>query len=399
MTARSSDEAAAEEREPGASSRLGAIGRTLLVPFLAVVTALIIGAFVLVFTNPDTLGYWNAFGADPLAAFRESGQLVSDSYVALLQGSFGSLDALSETLFAATPLLLAGLAVGFAFRAGLFNIGGSGQLLIGTLVSAYIGFSFDLPPVIHVLAALVGGILAGSVWGGVVGLLKARTGAHEVITTIMLNYIALRLVDYALSTETFLRPGRQDPITPDVRSDAELPGLLGDDYRVHLGLVVALLAAVGVWWLLFRSTLGFRLRAVGANPAAAAYAGMSVAATWVVAMGIAGGLAGAAGAVQLLGAQRSMTGGLSTIGFDAIAIALLGRSHPAGIAAAALLFGALTAGAAEMQAEAGVSIEIVSVIQALVIMFIAAPALIRGLWRVRAGKSIDRQTVTVSWGS
>lgn len=369
----------------------------LKVPVLAVITALIIGAIVLVFTDPDTLGRWANFQANPQAAFSDSWDLVSNAYESLFRGAFGSTSAISETLVAATPLILAGLAVGFAFRAGLFNIGGSGQVLMGSMAAAYVGFTFSLPGPVHLLAALVAGTIAGALWAGIVGLLKARTGAHEVITSIMLNYIALHVVDYLLGTEPFLRPGRSDPITPPVLESAELPRFLGQQYRLHAGIILALLIAGIIWWVLFRSTLGFRLRSVGLNPNAATYAGMGVAATWVTAMLISGALTGLAGAIQVLGVQKSISGGLPTVGFDAIALALLGRAHPAGIVIAAILFGALTAGGQQMQGTTGTPVDMITVIQALIIMFIAAPALIKALWRVR-DPGVGAQTLAAGWG-
>lgn len=367
-------------------------------PVLSIVTALLVGAVVLVFTDPDTLGRWSRFFANPSRALEDSWNLVSDAYVALFKGAFGSPAAWSETFVAATPLMLAGLAVGFAFRSGLFNIGASGQVLVGSLAAAYVGFRFDGPMIIHLPAALVAAAIAGAAWGGIVGLLKARTGAHEVITSIMLNYVAKHLVDYMLGTKPFLRPGRSDPITPQVHESAQLPRLLGQQYRLHLGIVLALALAALVWWVLFRTTLGFRLRTVGANPDAARYAGMSVAATWVLAMAVSGGLAGLAGGIQMLGVQRSLSGGLPSVGFDAIALALLGRAHPAGIVAAAILFGALSAGGTQMQGTTGTPVDMITVIQALIITFIAAPALIRAIWRVPETDGGGGQALATGWG-
>ncbi len=366
-------------------------------PVLSIVTALAVGAVVLVFTDPDTLGSWSKFSSNPGRAFRDSWHLVADAYEALFRGAFGTPAAWSETFVAATPLILAGLAVGFAFRSGLFNIGGSGQALLGSLTAAYVGFHYDWPLAIHIPVALVAAAVAGGLWAGVAGLLKARTGAHEVISTIMLNYIALHLVDYLLGTKPFLRPGRADPITPPVHESAQLPKLLGAQYRLHVGIVVALVLAALIWWLLFRTTVGFRLRTVGANPNAATYAGMSVATTWVLAMAISGGLAGLAGGIQMLGVQKSLSGGLPSVGFDAIALALLGRAHPAGIVAASILFGALTAGGTQMQGTTGTPVDMITVIQALIIAFIAAPALIRAIWRVKEPEGTG-QVLATGWG-
>lgn len=387
------DEAAEDAQH---ASLLVRMRRALLVPVLALITALAAGAVLIVFTDPDTLAYWNAFGSRPLKAFSESWDTVSAAYSALFRGAFGSRKALSETMLAATPLMLAGLSVGFAFRAGLFNIGAAGQFLIGATCSTYVGFAYDLPKFVHLPLAVLAGFVGGALWGGIVGLLKARSGAHEVITTIMLNYIALRLVDYLLTTQAFLPGDRKDPISQTIKASAELPGFSG--YRVHAGLIIGLAAAGVVWWLLFRSTWGFQARAVGANPNAATYAGMSVATTWVVAMLVAGGLSGLAGATQILGVENRLTGGLTSIGFDAIALALLGRSHPGGIVAASVLFGALESGALQMRTATDTPVDIVVVIQALIIVFIAAPELIRAIYRVKADKGTSTTTVSTSWG-
>ena len=241
-------------------------------------------------------------------------------------------------------------------------------------------------------------MVAGALWGGIAGVLKARTGAHEVITTIMLNFIALRLVDLALSTEVFRREGRNDPISKNVAASARLPRFDGD-LRVHTGLIVALLVAWAVWWVLFRSTVGFRVRAVGASPSAARYAGMAVGGTWVLAMLVAGGLAGLAGATTVLGVRFRLTGGFSNLGFDAIALALLGRSHPAGVVGAALLFGVLRAGATGMQAQTSTPVDIIVVIQALVIVFVAAPSLVRSIYRIRKPGAAGPVAFSSTWGS
>ena len=339
-----------------------AAAKAVLVPALALVAALLVGAIVIVFTDPETLRAWASFGRNPARALSLSWELVSGAYRALFVGSLGSTRAVSETIVTATPLIFAGLSVALAFRAGLFNIGGEGQILAGAVGAAYIGFAFrELPMIVHLPFALIGGFALGALWGFIPGFLKARTGAHEVITTIMLNFIALSIVNFLLKTEAFLRPNRSDPISKIVSESAELPQLLGDQYRIHAGIILALLAAWGLWWLLFRSTLGFEFRSVGTNPNAAKYAGMSVGATYVIVMMLAGGLAGLAGATQILGIRKYMTPGFFGFGFDAIALALLGRSHPAGVVGAAFLFGALRAGALRMQADTSIPIDIIAV--------------------------------------
>jgi simple sugar transport system permease protein len=356
----------------------------ILVPVLAVITAFIIGGIIIMLAGV------------PFSQMIEA-------YVALVRGSVGSLRAISETLTAATPLILTGLAVAIAFRAGLFNIGGEGQLLMGGMTAVVVGFSFpSLPWVVHLPLALIAGMIGGAAWGFIPGFLRARTGAHEVIVTIMLNYIAVLLVQFLLTTSFFQREGRQDPVSKNVDPSAALPQLLGwidPALRVNLGLLVALVVAFVVNWLLFRTTLGYEFRAVGANPAAARYAGISVSRVYILVMMIAGALAGLAGANQILGVLGRATPGFSGpgLGFDGISVALLGRSNPWGVVAAALLFGGLKAGGQQMQVAAGVSLDLTSVIQALIILFVAAPALITTLYRLKAPMASTQ--ITKGWAS
>ena len=379
---------------------LKALVNTLIVPVLALVTAVVVGGLVIVFSDPDTLDEWSSFFGDPLGALSASWDVAYESYRALWEGSLGSASGVGRTLVEATPLALAGLSVAFAFRAGLFNIGAAGQLVIGATCAGWVGFTFDLPAAVHLPLAVVAGFLGGAAWGSIAGILKARTGAHEVITTIMLNYISYRLLDLALRSDAFQPTGREDLISKPVADSARLPEVSLGDVTVHAGLFIALAAAVGVWWLLERSTLGFQLRSVGANPHAAAYAGMSVALMYVIAMFVAGGLAGLAGTVNILGRPSfSLTGGYyAFIGFDAIAVALLGRANPAGVLAAAGLFGVLRAGSTSMQAATSTPVDIIVVIQALIILFVAAPALVRSLYHIKAGRGTS-QNFTTSWGS
>jgi simple sugar transport system permease protein len=306
----------------------------------------------------------------------------------LLQGFY----PLSETLVAAAPLILTGLSVALAFRAGLFNIGAQGQFIAGAIGASWVGFTFDLPIVIHSIAAIAAAMIFAGLYGGFVGFLKARTGAHEVIVTIMLNYVAGYFLLWLLSTTAFLRPGRQDPLAPEVHQSSRLPHLFGPNLRANLGFIIALLAAGAVWWLLSRSTWGFRFRAVGANADASRTAGISVARVTTSVMFIAGALAGLGGAVQILGSEPAMTAGVGgSFGFDAITVALLGRATPIGTVFAALLFGALRAGGLTMQASTETPLDLVLVIQALVVLFIAAPALIKSLFRLKnvdAGETI-----------
>lgn len=376
------------------------LARSLLVPTLALVAALLVGALVIIFTDPETLRAWASFTANPGRALSLSWEVASEAYIALFRGSFGSRYAISETLVNTTPLLLAGLSVGLAFRAGLFNIGGEGQILAGFVGAVAVGFSWPtMPAIFHIPLALLAGAAAGAAWGFIAGFLKAKTGAHEVISTIMLNFIALSGVNYLLKSDFFLRPGRNDPISKPVAETAELPTLTSD-LRVHLGILIALAVAWLIWWILFRTTIGFEFRSVGTNPNAAAYAGMSVAGTYILAMMMAGALTGLAGATQMLGIKKFLSPGFSGFGFDAIALALLGKSHPGGIVLASILFGALRAGALTMQASTSTPIDIIVVIQALVIAFVAAPALVRAMFRVKLRRSDETAGVLAKgWGS
>jgi general nucleoside transport system permease protein len=379
---------------------LGSLANSLVVPVLALVTALAFGGLVIIFSDPDTLDSWGGFFSHPGETLSDSWDIVYDSYKGLYTSSLGTQAAIGRTLVEATPLALAGLSVALAFRAGLFNIGGAGQLVVGAMCAAWVGFTWDLPRVPHVVVAVIAGFVGGAVWGGIAGFLKARTGAHEVITTIMLNYISFLLLAYALRTDAFQRPGREDPISKPVAESARLPEVSFGDITVHAGLFLALGAAVVVWWLLDRSTVGFRMRAVGANPFASRYAGMAVGGTYLLAMLIAGGLAGLAGTSNILGRPSfSLTGGYySFIGFDAIAVALLGRASPVGVLGAAFLFGVFRSGATGMQAATSTPVDIIVVIQALIILFVAAPALVRSIYRIRAGRGTG-QTFTTSWGA
>jgi general nucleoside transport system permease protein len=370
----------------------------VLVPMLAMLTALIVGAVIIALTDIDSMRIWFS---DPGTAFSTTWGTIVAGYKALFLGSFGSLRAFSETMVASSVLILAGLAVALGFRAGLFNIGVNGQMLIGGMFALFVGFTFSLPTVIHLPLAILAGALGGALWGAIPGVLRARTGAHEVITTIMLNLIALRLVDYLLKTSLFQAVGRTDPISKTIEVSARLPRLLGfleRDLRMHMGILIALAAAYGVYWLLFRSTVGYEFRAVGLNPDAAHYAGMKVVWIYVAVMALSGALGGLAGADRVLGIlHRGSPGFVGTVGFDAIALALLGRSHPAGVVAAGFLFGALRAGGQEMQVQTTLSIDLILVLQALVVVFIAAPALIRAIYRVKTGRVIE--TKTTGWGT
>jgi simple sugar transport system permease protein len=307
---------------------------------------------------------------------------------------------LISTLTYCTPYILAGLAVALGFQCGLFNIGAEGQYYIGALAATFVGFTVTgLPVYVHLPLAIIAGMLAGAIWGAIPGLLKATTGAHEVINTIMMNYIAIKTVDY-LVKNPLKDPTASLDRTPFVAESARYP-LLSSQYELHVGFLLALAAIVFVWWFLFKTTWGFEIRTVGANPSAARYAGMSVSRNFVLAMGLSGALAGLSGIGIVLGrpSEYALKAAFASgFGFDSIAVALLAKSHPFGIFPAAFLWGALRNGAGLMQVRAqGISIDLVSIIQALVIMFIAADQIIRWLYRLRARREAA-VVFTRGWG-
>ena len=369
----------------------------VLVPALALILALVIGAVIIMVTDVDA---WRAMGDDPAAAIADMVRGVGAAYRSLFIGAFGSVRAISETLFTATPLVLAGLAVAVGFRTGLFNIGARGQMFIGGLFAVWVGLHVDLPVVLHISLAIIAAIIGGGIWGGITGLLKARTGAHEVITTIMLNFVAAFFVLWALKTAVFQAEGSNLPQSAPILDSARLPPIFGQQYRVNIGLFLAIGAVFFVHWLLFKSTIGFEFRAAGSSPTASQYAGMNVAFLFTAVMFLSGALSGIAGATMTLGLPPyTVTSNFAgTIGFDAIALALLGRSHPYGVAWSGLLFGALIAGGRAMQAAAGVTVDLVIVMQALIIIFIAAPELVRAVFRLRTAEAEPTQ-LTKGWGA
>ena len=381
---------------------------------LAFFTALVVSAVFIVVSDPNVIQARD-FGIALNTAWTD----ISGAYGSLVSGALGDPSTLlaklgsgnaktiasafyplSETLTSAAPLIFTGLGVALGFRAGLFNIGGEGQVLAGGVIGGFVGFSLHgLTGFVELPLALLAAFLAGAFWGFIPGILKARTGAHEVITTIMLNYVAIYLTYYLLSTKAFQRPGRTDPISKFVDPAAAFPSLNGVNLRLHLGVLIAVLVAVAVYFVLWRTTLGFEFRSVGANPEASRAAGIGVARVTVLAMSLAGGLAGLAGADVILGVQYSVAPGFSSgLGFDGITVALLGRGNPAGVVAAALLFGGLRAGSVQMQAATSTPVDLVQVIEALVILFVAAPALIRAIYRIRAERVSVAPAVSPGWG-
>lgn len=414
------------QRRPQPMERVGETGRALInaimegspavVTFLAIVAALALGALLIAVTNTTVLHAWGRLFSDPGNAFARAWDAIFAAYRAMFDGAIfspatigaafhgGSVGAIfypiSQSMSDATPLILTGLSVAIAFRAGLFNIGAAGQWIGGAVVATYLGFAVSMPPVIHVIVCLIGGIAGGAVAGWVVGELKARTGAHEVIVTIMLNYVMYNLLSYLLGTPRALQaPGQSNLISPNLASNAQLPHVGGPPPEVDAGFLVALAAAAVVWWLLTRSTVGFQFRTVGANPSAARSAGMSVERSWVLVMAIAGALAGLSGASVIQGsAVHALTfNSYGTYGFDGITVALLGRARPVGVVLAALLFGALHSGGTAMQAATSVPTDISQVLQGLIVLFVAAPPLIRAVFRLREARAGGIEAVAKGW--
>jgi ABC-type uncharacterized transport system permease subunit len=386
-------------------------GNTTVLTMLAIVCALVLGAILIVLADQPTRTASGYFFQSPGDTFSAGWTAISNGYSNLFTGSIIDPSALSSgnantifypislTLYEATPLILGGLGVGMAFRAGLFNIGGQGQIILGAICSAYVGFAWNLPPFIHIVVVIIAGIVGGAVWGGIAGVLKARTGAHEVITTIMLNYVALYLLNYLLSVNGFQKAGGGQAVSRTIRGTARLPHLFGSSLPVNAGLLIALAAAAGCWWLLTRSTLGFSLRAVGANPNAARTAGMNVSRNTIIVMLIAGALFGLAGAMLSNGStSTNITNSVDAgVGFDAITVALLGRASPGGTVLAGLLFGALKAGSFKMLANSGIPPEVATILQSLIVLFIAAPALIQAIFRLRASRGGGVSQLAKGW--
>ncbi|MBK9005831.1 MAG: hypothetical protein CNIPEHKO_02022 [Anaerolineales bacterium] len=361
----------------------------ILVPLLAILTSMIVGGIII-----------KSVGGDPLLAYK-----------GLLEGSFGSAElgpvksqrAISETAVWATPYIFAGLAVALAFKGGLFNIGAEGQLALGAVFSSLIGYALpgwlgvDLPTIIHLPLAILGGLVMGGIWAGIVGALKAYTGGHEVINTIMMNYIALN------STSFLLNGVMKDPSptnviarTPLIAESARFAPIF-EGLRVHWGFVLALLTAVFIWWLLNKTTLGFEIRTVGANPDAAHYAGVNVKRAIILTMFLSGALAGMAGAIEVTGLNyRHELGFSQGYGFDAIAIALLGKSHPIGVVLASILFAAMRNGATRMQFLTQMPVDLISMIQAFILLFVAADAIVRFIFRIKSKG--ERVVLTRGWG-
>ncbi len=388
-----------ETNRPAGSARPG-LWHTIRVPVLAVISGLILGAIFIVITT-DTV--YAAFGVSIGAGLAEAWRVVIEAYGALFSGSLGDPvrmvnalgggDALEirrafnpflESLVTSTPYIFAGLGVALGFRAGVFNIGAEGQIFMGAIFSAFAGYAIKgLPAIIHIPLALLAGALGGAIWGFIPGWLKAKVGGHEVINTIMMNYIAFRMSDWLLSGP-MKRPNSFNPISPTIEPSAMLPTFFADPIRLHLGFFIALGVAALVYWFLFKTTWGFDLRTVGANPYAGRYAGMKVSNSIIMAMSLSGALCGLAGANEVLGLNHNLAMAFSSgYGFDSIALALLGNNSPLGVVLASLLFGTLRTGATRMQLVSAIPTDIISVLQAIILALIAAPAIVRTIYRLR----------------
>ncbi len=406
----------AQEKKKFAGVFLDEISKSpLTVTILAIFSGLVLGGLLVAVTSEDVY-------AAVRVSFGETLRVAWDAawrtYKALFIGSVGdparimaafqsgdaeairrAVNPFFESLVQSTPYIFAGLAVALGFRVGLFNIGAEGQLFIGATTTVVVAlFLKGLPAIIHVPLALLAGFIGGGFWGFIPGWLKAKTGGHEVINTIMMNYIAFRLSEFLLRGP-LKNPEGYSPITAEIQDSAKLWRFFESPIRFHIGFFIALFCAYLVYLLLFKTTWGFTLRTVGSNPHAARYAGMNIVKSTVVAMFLSGGLAGLAGANEVLGVNHNLAVAFSSgYGFDSIALALLGKSHPLGVVLAAILFGFLRNGAIQMQLTAGIPIDIISVLQAAILAFIAAPAIIRTIYRLKEPE-MDLDTITLrGWG-
>jgi simple sugar transport system permease protein len=394
---------------------LKSLSRRALVPTLAVITALLLGAVVIVLTDFKNLsqigtdpggailgaigGVFRGYGAMLTGAFGEPGRIVNAFQTGDREDIATAIRPITETLLNSTPLIFTGLGVAISFRAGMFNIGGGGQLILGALGATIVGVALQdsgLPSLVILVVAIAASVLFGGVWGFIPGFLKARTGAHEVITTIMLNAVASQIVLFALLGPYLRAAGSSQPISKNMSAWVDVPLIIDlPAIRLDYSFLLALLTAVAVSWLLFRTTKGYELRAAGFNPTAAKYAGMSAGGAMMIAMTLSGALAGVGGGLTVIGNTGQLTNDLAIgVSFNAIALALLGGLRPSGVVAASLLFGALTTGGKTMGIQSGIPFDLLFFIMAMVIMFVAAPGLIRSIWRVRVSRPVGQLTAT-----
>jgi len=369
---------------------------------LAIFTGLVIGGIIAAATTTEI---YEAFDQSICEGISESLKLIWETYSSLFTGSFGkpaemvsallggdreemrsAFKPFLESLVTTTPYIFTGVAIALGFQAGLFNIGAEGQLFMGSVMAAWAGFTFKgLPPIIHIPLALGIGFLAGAFWGFIPGWLKAKTGAHEVINTIMMNYIAFNLTEFLVGGPF------QDPIdsfkTPEIEESAKLIRLFEPPIRFNIGFFIAIAVAVLTWYLLYKTTWGYEIRAVGLNPNASRYGGINATLVTILTLALSGGFSGLGGATMMLGVNFRQTQALSTgYGFDAIAVSLLAKNHPLGVILTAMLFGFMRHGSRLMQLKTGIPIDIISILQGLIIFFLAAPAIIRTLYRLKEPK-------------
>lgn len=394
-------------------SRLTRALRPIVIPLLAVITAFIVGSIFILVTDFANL---SKLGTDPLGAIGAALANIGNAYYAMVIGAFGdpekitkalndptpramaaAVRPITETLVASSPLIFCGLAVAISFRSGVFNIGVEGQFVLGAFGATVAAIVLkDQPMFLVIIASALAGILTGAAWGFLPGFLKAKMGAHEVITTIMLNYVAAQVVLFGLRSDYLRKAGSSEPISKVLTDWVQIPRMLDlPAIRLHWGFVLALVMAVVVSWFLFKTTKGYELRASGFNLNAARYAGMSASGSIMIAMSLSGGLAGLGGSMEVLGTVPQMSNDISGgVGFNAITLALLAGNRPAGIVAAALLFGALRTGGGLMAVKTGIPLDLLVFIQAIVIMFVSAPGLVRAIYRIRAPRPQDAVVAT-----
>jgi len=379
----------------------------LVVTVCAIFAALVVGAILILCTTPAVLQAWGHIGSNPGHAFGESWSTVAAAYSALVEGSIfnphaqgltQAFNPISETLVAATPLLLAGLGVGLGFSTGVFNIGGQGQLIAGAVAALWVGTEIKAPIGIHIPLVILAGAFGGAVAGFIPGILKAMTGAHEVITTIMLNYVFLDLLEWLLTISPFQQPGQSNAISKTMPSTAQMPHLFGSTLRANLSMIVALAMALVIWWLMRRSRLGFSFKVIGLNPDAGKTAGIDARRITILVLTISGALVGMAGMATLSGTDFFLSAGYGgNTGFNAITVALLGRNSPGGIVLGSLLFAALISGGRNMQAVTGIPIDLTTVIQAVIVFMVATPALVREVFRLREARGGQARIATKGW--